>query len=367
MRLVPVKNLEFGDVLGKPILGEDGRVLLRAGVALSSGYILKLQQKHYTYVYIQDSQTEDIEMDDIMSLSVQQEILVKIKSIYEKMQDPRVSEKLVKSGGLGKDFGRLFQIMFDALMADHTFVVNVLALFSSDAYLYTHSMNVGVIASILGVANGLNQDRLRTLGLGAMLHDIGKTKIDGRILNKPGQLTAEEREAIQQHSRLGYEIIKHQDMPLVAAHCAYQHHEKYDGTGYPRKLKGEQIHDFGRLLAVADVYDALTSNRSYRKAMLPNEAVEYLYAHCGKQFDPKMVSLFTQHVNIYPNGLPVRLSSGVEGVVACYNLGNLQRPVVRVLTENGHPVIPYEVDLSKQLNVTITSVDFEDLKIERDA
>lgn len=132
-----------------------------------------------------------------------------------------------------------------------------------------------------------------------------------------------------------------------------QHHEKFNGTGYPRKLRGTDIHEFGRILAVPDVYDALTSNRVYRPAMLPNEAVEYLFTQSGSHFDPEFVKLFLNHINIYPNGTPVQLSNGLEGVVAKANPHNLQRPVVLALSENGHKLDPYELDLSKELHITI--------------
>lgn len=109
------------------------------------------------------------------------------------------------------------------------------------------------------------------------------------------------------------------------------------------------------MLAVPDVYDALTSNRVYRKAMMPNEAVEYLYAQSGSHFDPEYVRLFLKHINVYPNGTPVRLSNGLEGVVAKPNIHNLQRPVVLILSEFGYKVSPHELDLSSELGVTIVA------------
>lgn len=361
MRLSPVRKLTPGDVLAKPVLGSDGRALLQAGVVLTTGYIRGLKRLNLNYVYIQDSDTYDIETEETLSPAVQREVLTNVKLIYDKLSDPLRGEQLVKSGELGREFNHLFKIMFDSLLSDRTFIVNLSAIYSSDAYLYTHCMNVGTMASVLGLAAGWNQDRVRKLGLGSMLHDIGKLKIDKDILDKPGKLTDEERVEVERHCELGYQILVRQpDISPVSAHCALQHHEKMDGTGYPRRLRGQDIHEFGRLLAVADVYDAMTSNRVYRKATLPHEAVGYLSTQAGSHFDPDYVDLFMKHMNIYPNGLPVELSNGLSGVVARANPHDLQRPVVLVLKEQGYAISPIEIDLSKNHDVTIVACDFND-------
>jgi HD-GYP domain-containing protein (c-di-GMP phosphodiesterase class II) len=362
LRMVSVRNLESGHILAKPILGSEGRILLQKGVVLTSGYIRRLQSMNCNYVYIQDSETYDIDIQETVSLEVQQEVISKIKNVYDRMSDPKRNEKLVNSGQLGREFTDLFKLLFESLMSDRSFIVNLTAIYSSDAYLYTHCMNVGTMASVLGMAAGFNQERIFKFGLGAMIHDIGKLKINQDILNKPGKLTEEERVEVERHCELGYQMmVKQPDISTLSAHCALQHHEKFDGTGYPRKLRGKDIHEFGRILAVPDVYDALTSNRVYRKAMLPKEAVEYLYAQAGSHFDPQYVRLFLKHINIYPNGTPVHLSNNLEGVVARPNTHNLQRPVVLVLSASRHKVTPYELDLAKELDVTIVGCNTSEL------
>ncbi|KPV42422.1 hypothetical protein AN477_17650 [Alicyclobacillus ferrooxydans] len=361
MRMVSIRNLESGCVLAKPILGSDGRILLQSGVVLTSGYIRRLQLMNFNYVYIQDSDTYDIQIEETISLEVQQEVVSRIKNIYDSLADPKGNQQLIDSGKLGREFTNIFKTLFQSLMSDHSFIVNLSAIYTSDAYLYTHCMNVGTMASVLGMAAGFNNDRVFKFGLGAMLHDIGKIKVNQGILNKPGKFTEEERAEIEKHCELGYEmLIKQPDIPSVSAHCALQHHEKFDGTGYPRKLRGSEIHEFGRILAIPDVYDALTSNRVYRPAMLPHEAVEYLFAQSGSHFDPEFVRLFLNHINIYPNGTPVQLSNGLYGVVARANSHNLQRPVILALNDNGHKITPYELDLSQELHITIVGRNTEE-------
>ena len=355
MRIVEMARVQPGMRLARPLFAGDGRILLQEGVHLSSGYIQKLANLGFAYVYIDDAKTSEVEIFDAVDGQVRQEVVAKIKRVFDKMSDPKQVSKVIHSGELGREFVNLFGILFDSIRDNHTFVLNLSAIYSSDAFLYTHCMNVGILASFLGMAHGYREERIKQLGPGAMLHDIGKLLIESSILDKPGKLTQEEREAVEHHCELGYDILRKQpDLPAPSAHCALQHHEKYDGTGYPQQLKGQDIHDFGRLLAVPDVYDALTSNRVYRPAVLPHEALEFLFAHTGSHFDPQFVHLFAKCVNIYPNGLPVQLSTGAQGVIARANDGNLQRPVVLVLEEQGREVEPYEMDLVKHINVTIT-------------
>lgn len=354
MRLVSVDTVESGQALGKPILGAKGNILLQAGVSLTPSYIRRLKQMGVAYVFVQDSETYDIEVGETIAPEVQREAVTKIERVYHRMLDPSQNLKMIESGELGEQFNRVFKLMFQSLSKDRTFLMDLNTIYSSDSYLYTHCMNVGTMACILGMAHGFSEDRLKKFGLGAMLYDIGKLHVNEAILNKPGTLTEEERAEIERHCELGYNtLIKQPSVYTTSAHCALQHHEKFDGTGYPRRLKGTEIHEFGRILAVTDVYDALTSNRVYRKAILPHEAAEFLYAGSGTHFDPQFVQLFMKHINIFPNGLSVDLSNRTAGVVARPNPETLQRPVVLVLTEEGQKVTPYELDLSSELNVTI--------------
>lgn len=344
--------------LAKPIFADDGRVLLQEDVMLTDSYIHRLKKMSLTYVYIEDKDTYDISALDTVPMEVQQHVMGEIKRLCDKMSDPARLIQVVNSGELGRQFTNLFQLLFDYLRGSNTFGLNMGAIYSQDAYLYKHCMNVGIMASVLGIANGYDEEVIKNLGIGAMLHDIGKLQIDKAILDKPGKLTDEERNEVERHCRLGYDmLIKQVELSATSAHCALQHHEKYDGSGYPQRLRGQEIHEFGRLLAVPDVYDALTSNRVYRKAFLPHEAMEFLYSNVGNHFDKQWVDLFIHHVNIYPNGLTVQLSNGAKGVVARSNEGNLQRPVILVLEEEGAPVTPHELNLAEQLNVVITGCD----------
>lgn len=198
------------------------------------------------------------------------------------------------------------------------------------------------------------------LGLGSLLHDIGKTQIPQKLLFKPQKLDDEEYRQMRAHAEIGFRILKDEpNVPLLAAHCALQHHERYDGSGYPRGLKGSEIHEYAQLLGLADSYDALTSHRIYRPAMLPHQAVEVLYAGSGTLYSQRILEIFRDKVAIYPPGIMVNLSTGEMGVVARINSDTPHRPVVRVITNpSGETLqVPYELDLAKSLSVIITGVE----------
>jgi HD-GYP domain-containing protein (c-di-GMP phosphodiesterase class II) len=358
--MLAVEGLVNGMSLARPIYTDDGRILLQEGINLTGAYIDRLRRTSLSYVYIDDPETEDITPEETIPPEIQQHVIGEIKRVCDKVVSPVQAMSTIQSGELANTFTQLFHMLFDYLRSSDTFVLNMGAIFTQDAYLYKHCMNVGVMASVLGIAHGYSEEVIKNLGIGAMLHDIGKLQIDRAILDKPGKLTPEERKEVERHCQLGYDImVKQTELSATSAHCALQHHEKYDGTGYPRRLKGDEIHEFGRLMAVPDVYDALTSNRVYRKAFLPHEGVEFLYSNTGSHFDTQFVDLFIKHVNVYPNGLPVELSNGVKGVVARANVHNLQRPVIRVLEMEGVKVSPFELDLSSQFNVIITGCTFD--------
>lgn len=195
---------------------------------------------------------------------------------------------------------------------------------------------------------------MESLGVGALLHDIGKILIPSHILNKPTQLSDEEFELVKAHTEYGFDILRRQDQfPSVVAHCAYQHHERIDGSGYPRQLKGNEIHQFGKIIGIADVFDAMTSNRVYRDAMLPHDAMEVLYGGAAIKFDKNMVEQFKKTIALYPNGITVSLSDGRKGIVIRQHPHLFHRPVIRIVEEDGQEVAPYDIDLSKVLNVMI--------------
>jgi HD-GYP domain-containing protein (c-di-GMP phosphodiesterase class II) len=210
-----------------------------------------------------------------------------------------------------------------------------------------------------GISLGFDQLKLKELGTGALIHDIGKTRLDKDLLNKPGELTPEEYEQIKLHSEYGFEILRvNREISLLSAHIAYQHHEHWDGRGYPRGLAGEEIHYYSRIVTVADVFDALVADRPYRKAYSTNQAITLMRRMAGIHFEPHLLEIMISNIAEFPIGSVVALSSGEIGVVVDTNREVSTKPIVRVVfNKRWQPLAQQrEVDLIKDGTIHISGV-----------
>jgi HD-GYP domain-containing protein (c-di-GMP phosphodiesterase class II) len=204
-------------------------------------------------------------------------------------------------------------------------------------------------------------DEIRQIGIGAMLHDVGKMLIPLEILNKPGRLTNEEYDTMKLHAKYGFDLLRNlHTISLLSAHCAFQHHERLDGSGYPRGLIDFEIHPYAKIIAVADVFDAVTSNRVYRKKMLPSHGMEIIKQGIGTLYDEKVVKAFQKCIAIYPNGTVVLLSDGRRGIVSKQNHKSTDKPWVRIFEEDGE-ILPatYECCLEDEPAAYIHQVEVE--------
>lgn len=333
MRLVNVRYVEEGAVLARPVINAWGKVLLQAGVKLTGLYIERLCCLGFESVFIEDDRLDDVQIDNVISVQTRELAYQTVQSVskyIESGQESSLTIELVKN---------TIQRMINDLLYSYDILGNLTEIRGYDDYTFHHSVNTTILALILGIASSYTENKLLELGMGVLMHDIGKTKIPTEILNKKGRLTAEEYEEIKKHTIYGFEILRqNKDISALSAHVALQHQEKWDGTGYPRGLKGNKIHEYGRIAAIADVYEALTSKRVYRNAIEPYEAYEYILASSGTHFEPRVVKLFTQYVAIYPTGSGVRLSNGQRGNVIKQNKDFPIRPFVRMFYQNEEPL-----------------------------
>ncbi|MDQ0191841.1 HD-GYP domain-containing protein [Paenibacillus wynnii] len=356
MRLVSVNQLQAGMRLGKKIFNDEGLTLLAEGAELTTPIINRLAKMDIGYIYIEDALTDDVIISGMLQDETRNQAL---KVIRNQFQDMSGASTITKGFyHLDKKFSKIMDYILDDMSSQVDPMIMLLDMHTADNYLYVHSLNVCLYTLVLGIAHGYSKSDLKVIGLGSLLHDIGKTQIPVKIVQKPGMLNDEEFRHMQAHTEIGYRILKEEpNIPLLAAHCALQHHERIDGSGYPRGLTGPQIHEYAKWLGVADSYDAMTSNRIYKKAMLPHQAVEALYVGSGTLYEQKQLELFRDRVAIYPLGLTVKLSTGESGVVVKIDPSMPHRPVVRVLTgAEGETVTPFEYDLSKALSVVISDV-----------
>ncbi|RXT08974.1 HD-GYP domain-containing protein [Ammoniphilus sp. CFH 90114] len=358
MRLVSIVNCESGMVLAKTIYHESGRKLLGEGFELSDKAINRLEEQGITHLYIKDGITDDIFVEDAIPLEVRREAVITIHTHFEAIQDGQ--KGAIFHSRMIKDFKRILDLLISEIKGTKS-VMNLLSHIQvRDHYVFSHSLNVTLYTLAVATKRGFNDKQLYEIGLGGLLHDIGKMMIPSEILHKPGRLTDEEFDEIKKHSEYGFELLRKQvDIPLLSAHCALQHHEKWNGKGYPRGLAGEQIHPYARTMAVGDVFDALTTHRVYRRAMLPHEAMEIIYADTNTHFEQGVVELFRRTIAIYPVGVTVKLNSGETAVVVGYNEHSPSRPLVRVIKDPaGNPLAShYELDLLKDLSCMIIECD----------
>ncbi|MBF0499387.1 MAG: HD-GYP domain-containing protein [Candidatus Riflebacteria bacterium] len=247
--------------------------------------------------------------------------------------------------------------MVDEIIQCPDALMNLINIKSFDDYTFTHNINVATLSVLLGQELGVSPDELHELGLGALMHDVGKLKVSLSILNKDGKLTDAEFNEMKQHPTMGYEILcKSGDISEQARLVCLQHHEKFQGRGYPKGIKGEEISLFARICSVADVYDALTTDRPYRTAMAPYDAVKIIMSGVDSQFDPAVLTAFMRRFSIYPSGSLVMLSNGSVGLVLRPNPKTVLRPTIKLLrAADGSPVVDrVEIDLNDNKSLFIT-------------
>ena len=217
------------------------------------------------------------------------------------------------------------------LLENEEVMYNMMSLKNYDDYTYFHSVNVGILSAVIGAHYGMDEYELRILTTAALLHDIGKKFLEIDILNARRALTEEERRIVLQHPKLGYEFLRDNfDFAPEVYLGVLEHHECYNGEGYPMRKSGDEISIYGRIIKLADVYDAMISKRPYRDPMPPADVIEYIMAMNGSEFDPKLVEVFLRWVAVYPAGCEVELSDGRMAVVKHNYQGFVLRPIVKV-------------------------------------
>lgn len=357
MRKIPVGALRPGLKTGRPVYNGNGQVLLNSGVMLTERFIHRLKLLGIPAIYIDDGFLPDIEINDVISEETRVQAIAKVKALLSEQSGQR---SLVGRAIIGlKDMYATVNDIIDELLSNHSLMVNMIDIRCLDEYTFGHSVNVCVLAVLTGITMGFNRNKLFQLGMGALLHDIGKTKIPLVLLNKNGPLTGPEFEIIKKHCTYGAEILARD--PYAGPLCrlvALQHHERYNGTGYPAGLAGDEIHLFARITGLADTYDALTADRVYRRAYPPHEAYEMIAGSGDYLFDFDVVQSFLFNVAAYPLGSLLRLSSGETGVVVDTIRGFSLYPRVRILfAADGTPLTsPYELWLGEHRQLAVAEV-----------
>lgn len=389
MLRISLESLEAGMKIAKQVYDADGNLLLGKGVTLNEFFVKRLQMLGIESIFIKDDAADDVIPHESISEIVRGATIKHMKELFRPLEDIKKEMKnqtaaalldSVKSPRFQQTFGNnpAFQkiqnsakdIVNEVLSGDVTLGLNSIK--SYDNYTFQHSIDVAIVSILIGRKLALPEKRLRELGIGCILHDMGKIFIPDSIVNKPGRLTDEEFERVKDHPVIGYELIKDvTTIGILPPHVAFQHHEKQDGSGYPRGLKGNNkldisgekgmIHLYASIAGVADVYDALSSDRPYRTALQPEKVIEIMMKMKGDHLNKSIFSIFLKIAPMYPVGTTIRMGSGKYpfhyGVVIAINEQNLERPVVRlVLNSQKKKIPPVDINLLEQEEVQIESV-----------
>lgn len=264
--------------------------------------------------------------------------------IRNMMSDARLGRQLERGG-----VEEAIEGIADSVLRNSNALIQLSQIKNKDDYTFLHS--VGVCALMTSFCNVLHlgKDVTRQVSIGALLHDIGKMQVPSEILNKPGRLTETEFDEMKRHVDYGHDLVSGVEwVTPISRAVLEQHHERFDGTGYPGGLKGAAISQFGQMAAIVDVYDAITAERVYHQAMTPVEALRKLQEWSKFHFNEELVRHFIRSVGIYPVGTMVKLESGLLGIVVEQNSADLLMPVLRVVYDAGKrwAVTPYDLNLA---------------------
>ena len=349
MQLTFVDNLRGGMVVAQDVLAPEDLVpMLRANSILTTALIERLRLRGIRFVYIDEALTAERdrvrdepyvkqnlyipEPRPILTPRFREDAVASLKDMFVDVASG-ARDVYASSAQVAKHLDNVVRQMVDTLIAEQNALVNISDLKSYNEYTFHHSSSVAVLSISVGHKLGFNRNSLYHLGMAAMMHDIGKITVPVEVENKRGRLDEREYAMIKNHSPAGYEqLVRTGIGDEELWRSVLFHHEKVDGTGYPYGIGQEEIPVSSRIMAVADVYDALTSDRPYRTPVQPGDALEYIMGSVGVMFDYDMVSAFVNKIELYPIGSYVELSDGNTAVVLMND--NPLRPVVRVMNTN---------------------------------
>jgi putative nucleotidyltransferase with HDIG domain len=387
MLRLSIDCLEPGMVLAKSVTDERGNILLRQGVSLTSDYISNLKRRGFPSAYICDGDTDDIVAEDDISDEARRAALTTLSRVFDFtkqisadfatassdaiiacMQDSGVKNAL-RGDGVFEQLELVVTSIIDEMMSTDA-LAGMAQIRSHDDITYSHSIDVTVAAIMVGRRLYFNRRDLERLATGCMLHDIGKVYINQEILKKRTSLTSAEASRMQEHARLGYELLRLRNPDAAMSnHVALEHHERQDGRGYPRHLHGfntirRSQHDpksillISEIAAVADVYDILSVEKPGKPGLPPQQIANTMRRMAGTILNKEVTEHFLSTLPLFPVGIDIVVRTGTyadyKGVVVQTNKSFPDRPVVRILyNPQGERIVPIDINLERQNSIIV--------------
>jgi putative nucleotidyltransferase with HDIG domain len=361
IKMFLIKDLKPGMIVAKDVYTIVDELVVARNTTLTARGITRLEAYDLKEIPIRIDETsvqevsEEEEKVSSYTASEKMKQSESFQKFYKAFDESvRVSEKVIddivlRDGGINEN---LINTMVDRV-ADVSnngiFIFDMLhCMRELDDLTYAHSMSVALICKVFGEWLRMSKEDIRVLKIAGFCHDVGKVKIPKEIICKKGKLTQAEYEIVKKHAEFGYDILRRKEVDERVIMSALMHHEKCDGSGYPNKLKGSQIDEFAKIVAIADAYEAMTASRCYREALCPFTVIEEFEVNALKHYEPKYILPLMEMIVQSYIGNHVELNNGVVGEVIMINRNNLSRPVVKTKTEY--------IDLSKDKSVRIKSV-----------
>lgn len=325
MRYMPIARVEDGMALGQDIYDGEGKLILAKHLILNEEHIANLVSLGFPGIYIDDEFTENLIIPQVIRPEVKSEALKKVHDLF--LDNPNLPMEQ-------QNLQKVVMDVMEDVLNNGDIMCNMMDVKTYDDYTYFHSVNVAVLAAMIGAACNMNQAELNILTTAAMLHDVGKRFVEQDVLCARRELSEEERLLIKQHPKLGYEFLKDNfEFDSEVYDAVLLHHEAYNGGGYPMQKSGIEIPIYARIIKLVDVYDALTSKVPYHEAVSPSEAVEYIMANAGAEFDPELVNVFMRKISVYPIGCEVELSDGRTAIVMENYREFILRPKIKIIPD----------------------------------